>query len=190
MSRIAILIAFVLTGWITMAPAQEIPGTGFDKVRIARPDETIQADLHPVRSLPVMRIDADYFWYGGNTIQATRGGYSGRLLNGQYRSYYLNKNLKEMGQFKDGLKNGLWRNWQEDGRMISSQNWKKGALSGEFYLFDERGQPKQSGTYRNGQLDGWITVYNGGKTQRSYYRDGKAGPALSFWQRIDIFRKK
>jgi antitoxin component YwqK of YwqJK toxin-antitoxin module len=151
------------------AIAQKLPDDGFDKIRIAGPDKTIQADLKPVNSEPEMETDRLYYWYSGNGIHSTQGGYSGRLLNGQYQEYYANKNLKELGIFKKGLKDGIWRSWNESGTLIEFYTWKKGIKSGKYSIFDEHGILKQSGSYDNGV----ITVNN-----------------ASFWDKINIFKKK
>ena len=42
------------------------------------------------------------------TILVTQGGYNGRLLNGDFRVFYPNKNLKENGNYQFGLKEGTW----------------------------------------------------------------------------------
>jgi len=161
-----LLLLLLISG---SAYAQKIPDDGFDKIRIAGPDKTIQAELKPVTSNPEMQTDRLYYWYSGNSIHSTQGGFSGRLLNGLYSEYYINKNLKELGAFKKGLKDGIWRSWNESGTMTQFYTWKKGVKWGNFGVFDEHGNVKQSGAYQDG-----VIVPN----------------QSSFWDKINIFKKK
>jgi len=106
--------------------AQKLPDSGFDKMRIVEPDKIVQADLKEVASAPNIKSDRFYYWYSGNAIHSTQGGFSGRLLNGLYAEYYLNKNLKEQGIFKKGLKDGVWKKWNENGTLSNTTTWKNG----------------------------------------------------------------
>jgi len=172
--------------------AQKIPDLGFDKIRIAEADKTIQAELKPVNSNPSLEADRFYYWYSGNSIHSTQGGFSGRLLNGQYAEYYLSKNLKEQGAFKKGLKDGIWRSWNDNGTLIQYYTWEKGIKSGKFNLFDDHGGLKQSGSYRNNTLDGRIQTYNG--NDQAAVVTYNAGVIIankpSFWEKINILKKK
>lgn len=105
---------------------QKLPDSGFDKVRIVSPGKIIQADIKEVTSDPDIKSDRFYYWYSANMIHSTQGGFSGRLLNGLYAEYYLNKNLKEQGTFKKGLKDGVWKKWKEDGTLNNTTTWKNG----------------------------------------------------------------
>jgi len=106
--------------------AQKMPDYGLDRVRITQSDQTIVAELEPVPSDISAKSNLHYFWYGSNAIHETQGGYSGRLLNGLYSAFYLNKNLKEQGNYKKGLKNGVWKSWGGDGSLLSTTTWKHG----------------------------------------------------------------
>jgi antitoxin component YwqK of YwqJK toxin-antitoxin module len=190
MKRLLILLGFISVS----AAAQKLPDDGFDKVRIVTPEKTIQAYLRPVTDDPGMEPDRLYYWYSGNSIHATQGGFSGRLLNGPYSEYYPNKNLKELGNFKKGLKDGTWRSWNDKGMLLQLYTWKSGLKSGKFSLFDEDGKLKQSGSFRRGQVDGLVKNYgpNASVTQ-VIYQDGVIVPGRSkatFWERVNIFKKK
>lgn len=97
-----------------------------------------------------------YFWYGNNSISSTQGGYSGKLLDGQYSEFYDNKDLKEQGFFKSGLKDGSWKTWRENGVLLSMQNYREGLLDGRFYEYGTSGQVEREGEYKSGKLDGKI----------------------------------
>jgi hypothetical protein len=149
--------------------AQKLPDFGLDKVHIINNDQNILAETIPVNSEPDLYNDRFYFWYSSNRIHSTQGGYSGRLLNGNYKEFYPSKALKEEGCFKEGLKDGIWKTWNEDGNLAQQYTWKKGLLSGKFIICDEKGYIKQSGKYKNGILS---------------VRD-----SVSLWQKLEFFKK-
>jgi antitoxin component YwqK of YwqJK toxin-antitoxin module len=148
---------------------QKLPDSGFDKIRIVGADKIIQAEIDPVSSDPSLKSNRLYYWYSSNAIHATQGSFSGTLLNGSYDEYYLNKSLKEQGQFNKGSKAGVWRDWTENGTLVQWYTWKKGIKSGKFELFDEQGSVKQKGRYKNGVF---------------------VNDSRSFWQKLNIFKKK
>jgi antitoxin component YwqK of YwqJK toxin-antitoxin module len=108
--------------------SQDLPNSGFEKVRVIEPTKVIVAEIKQPSSKPSVKKDLFYAWYSANTIHATQGGYSGKLLNGQYNEYYLNKNLKEQGTYLNGLKNGSWKDWNEDGSLLHQSAWKNGII--------------------------------------------------------------
>jgi hypothetical protein len=90
-----------------------------------------------------------YFWFTNNQIFHTDGGYSGKLLHGDYLSKYPNGQMKISGQFSFGVKNGEWKQWYEDGRL------------------------KETAEYSDGKLHGKHVVHNNNKlTHTSYYKHG------------------
>lgn len=122
--KAVILLVFCFFGYA--ASAQRLPDYGLDKVRINEPGQNIVAELAPISASPSAKPGLHYFWYNSGAIHETQGGYSGRLLNGQYTAFYLNKNLKEQGIFKKGLKDGIWKSWREDGSLLATVTWKRG----------------------------------------------------------------
>ena len=114
-----------------------------------------------------------YYWYANNTISITQGGYSGRLLNGLYSDFFLDKNLKEEGTFDDGLKEGLWRSWFPGGLLESSLHYSKGILKGGFSRYASSGKLLQEGNYKNGKLHGSVINYDSSdSTQINKYKNG------------------
>lgn len=178
--------------------AQKLPDFGLDRVRLTEAERTITAELLPVKHEPSIETDRSYYWYSGNQVQITQGGYSGKLLNGRYNEYYLNKNLKEQGEFKAGLKIGLWRSWNENGSLAQVINWKNGLRSGDFSVYDESGKPKQAGTYSHDQLDGKLVTYvSKDSVLTEKYKNGvlvihkvKPQGKPSFLQKLWPFKKK
>ena len=84
---------------------QDLPNSGFEKVRLLEPGKEIVAEIRVPNKNVHAKKDLFYAWYQANAIHSTQGGYSGKLLNGQYTEYYPNKNLKEQGAYKNGFKN-------------------------------------------------------------------------------------
>ena len=163
MRKILLLVCFLpVFGY-----AQKIPDWGFNKIRIADGDKKIEAEILPLTSPPTARPRLVYYWYSANIIHATQGGYSGKLLNGKYSEYYPDKNLEEQGIYNKGLKDGVWKTWTDNGILTATYTWDNGIRSGHFVLYDEQGRVRQSGKYRNDVID-----------------------SVSFWHRINIFKKK
>jgi antitoxin component YwqK of YwqJK toxin-antitoxin module len=182
----------VLLGCIAFAAnAQKLPDMGLYKIYVSETDRDIRAEINPVESGPNVQTDRSYYWYSSGKIKITQGGYSGKLLNGQYNEFYLNKNLKEQGEFKKGLKSGLWKSWTENGKLVQAINWKNGVKNGGFESYDEKGDLKQKGNYANDVLDGrQITYYRRDSVQVVNYKDGKPVPkASSFWHKLNILKK-
>jgi len=96
-----------------------------------------------------------YAWYSGNQINTTQGGFNGKLLDGEFTEYFLNKNLKSKGEFEEGLKVGLWRNWRENGQLESSVHFLKGVMAGRSQNHDEQGVLREEGKYDNGLKQGY-----------------------------------
>ena len=125
MKRILIaLLLFAFTGYVQ---AQKLPSMGY-KVHITQADKTIVAEISPLDADVVPKKVLTYYWYTASTIQTTQGGFSGKLLNGIYNEYYLNKNLKEQGNFSKGLKDGTWKSWNEDGTLNQAIEWRNGLV--------------------------------------------------------------
>jgi len=191
MKKLFAILLGCVTGFV--ANAQKLPDMGLYKVYVSETDKDIRAEINPVESEPAIQTNRSYYWYSSGKIKITQGGYSGKLLNGQYSEFYLNKNLKEQGEFRKGLKNGLWKSWTENGKLFQAVSWKNGVRNGGFETFDEKGNPKQKGNYANDVLDGsQITYFSKDSVQVVGYKDGKQvsnGKSSGFWRKLNIFKK-
>lgn len=175
--------------------AQIVPTDAFQKIRIIQADRTLLAEIKPINSMPKAKPSLWYSWYAANQINTTQGGYSGKLLNGDYKEWYLNKNLKEQGQFERGLKSGVWKTWREDGTLSATYTWKNGQHNGPFAVYNEKGLPQTQGSYHNDLLNGKIKNYvNADSAEVTRYKDGKVvlpkRDSSSFLRRINIFKHK
>jgi len=126
------IVLFFLCFLCFRAFSQKLPDYGLNKVRIIQSDKIIVAEIDPISSDPSIKPNLAYYWYSANAVHTTQGGFSGKLLNGQYSEYYPDKNLKEQGEFKKGLKDGIWRSWNDDGTIAVMTSWKHGTeISGK-----------------------------------------------------------
>ncbi|MPM04078.1 hypothetical protein SDC9_50348 [bioreactor metagenome] len=100
-----------------------------------------------------------YYWYLNNAVHFSEGGYSGKLLNGKYISYYKNMNLRSSGTFRYGLMHDEWTTWYENGSMKSAEQWKKGKKHGVCIYFSEDGMKMTVEKYRHGILNGKMKVF-------------------------------
>ncbi len=142
------------------------------KVTVNHPDHTVVAYLKPVKSVST-ESKRTYSWFSGNQIRTTQGGYSGRLLNGLYEDFYLDKNLKETGYFAKGLKQGLWKSWNVEGVLKEELNWDKGQKTGDYAKYSEAGVMLEKGVYKNGLRNGNYEKYTeaGVLAEKSEYND-------------------
>ncbi|MGV8879435.1 MAG: toxin-antitoxin system YwqK family antitoxin [Sphingobacteriaceae bacterium] len=175
------------------ALAQKIPDLGLNKIRIIYPDKIVQAEILPVIPAQLSKPDRYYHWYSANQIKTTQGGFSGRLLDGLYRSFYLSKGLKEQGVFKNGLKTGVWRNWDEDGNLRDIFTWHKGLKEGFFQLYDPIGHISETGSYHEDLLHGiYITHASKDTVEIKKYKRGQlilAKRPSRLWQRFGLKKR-
>jgi hypothetical protein len=144
-----------------------------NKVTITSADQTIVAYTEPVKGEVNRDPAKSFFWYSGNQINRTQGGFSGKLLNGPYAVYYPGKNLKEQGQFKNGLQQGEWRSWYMNGKLKEISRWRNGVKAGRFEEFNEQGLISRSGRYGGGELQGKVRIYSSKDSSSSIiYKDG------------------
>lgn len=120
------------------------------------------------------RTDKYYYWYKSRTIQKTHGDYDGKLLDGEFKSFYANKNLKEKGAFSKGLKTGKWISWNTNGEYVAVYQWKRGYKNGQFREYDEKGQIIKCGSYKDDLLNGSVVEYTpDGKNRSVKYDKGE-----------------
>lgn len=153
------------------------------KVTAHYPDHNVVAYAKPAERVSLLS-DRVYYWFAGNEIHFTQGGYSGKLLNGDYQDYYMNKNLKESGSFDKGLKKGIWKNWTEEGLLKDQVSYKKGKKSGVYLKYDTTGKVSQKGKYNNDLLNGKQLMFIGDSTRIIYYKAGKLTSHQSFFNSL------
>jgi hypothetical protein len=184
-------LVFIFLFIVHSAVAQHMPDYGLNRVRITDADRTLLIETLPVTSGPKVSPFRSYFWYSANVVHSTQGGFSGKLLNGAYHEFYINKNLKEEGSFKSGLKDGLWKNWSETGVLLQAIKWKNGIRNGKFSLFDDQGKLTRTGTYKDDLYQGKIRSFEKDSVSTTIYSKGKVvNKNIPFFKRLNIFKKK
>ena len=142
---------------------QDFPeAAGINHVRIIGQGSIIEADISHVQSLEPVLPNRNYYWYTHHQINKTQGGYSGRLLDGIYREFYKNKNIKELGYYASGLQTGKCTSWNEDGYLQEIVEWKEGLKNGRYQKFEGQ-KVIESGTYRSGLLHGKVRFFSSNK---------------------------
>lgn len=161
------------------------------KVTVHYSDYNVVAHVEPVEKIS-LSSDKTYFWFGGNQIHTTQGGYSGKLLNGTYEELYPEKSLKESGNFKEGLKTGIWKNWTKEGILIEEFHFHKGRKQGPYVRFDKLGKMAEKGMYKDDQLEGKQEKVVADSTVTVYYKSGKVVQRKSIFPKFihKIFPKK
>lgn len=115
-----------------------------------------------------------YYWYVNNDIKKTDGSFDGKLLHGEYKSFFRNMNLKEEGNFKYGLKEGQWKTWYEDGKIRELVNYNKGQEDGMQELYDEQGRLISKTNFKHGVKDGKMILYKKNKSDSIVnYKNGE-----------------
>lgn len=142
-------------------------------------DHTVVAYVKPVDNVSILN-DRTYYWFSGNHINSTQGGYSGKLLNGEYQDFYNNKNLKESGAFSKGLKNGIWKTWSENGILNNLFTFRNGRKNGVYAKYDQTGKVLEKGSYKNDLLSGRQTISVGDSIKVLSYKEGKIKESKSF----------
>lgn len=142
------------------------------KIIVNNDKGSVVAYVKPVKPIPV-QSDQQYYWFSGNQVNSTQGGYSGKLLNGGYQEFYLNKSLKESGLFSKGVKTGIWKNWTESGQLKADYTWNFGKKNGIYHTYDSLGRLAETGKYRNGLLNGRQKKVVADSIQVVYYKKGK-----------------
>jgi hypothetical protein len=138
-------------------------GTGKSCYAISVNDSfaSIKANVYAGKQSATANKDQNYYWYASNKIMETRGGYDGKLLHGDYSSFYLNNNLKEKGKFKLGQKLGRWTTWYDNGKIKEVSWYRHGSKRGTQELYDRNGLLQQKADYVNDLLDGKLTTFKG-----------------------------
>ena len=120
------------------------------------------------------KIGYNYYWYSDNDIKQTDGGFDGKLLHGEYKSFYLYKNLKEQGNFSYGLKQGLWKTWYDNGKIHELIHYKNSLEHGSYEKYDESGNLISKSNFKNGTRNGKMFFYQNGKIDSIVnYKNGK-----------------
>ena len=109
--------------------------------------------------------------------------YTNGELNGQYKIWHDNNNLKIIGSFAEGKPSGEWKWLSERKQTDSLKTFLSGKLNGLTEIYYNNGQIKYQRQYRSGQLDGEsVSFYISGQLESKiqYKINEKMGP-FEFW---------
>jgi hypothetical protein len=135
---------------------------------------SVRADVLHDASKVKAKTGRMYYWYVNNDIKKTDGSFDGRLLHGEYKSFFRDMNLKEQGNFKYGLKEGEWKTWYSDGKMREIAIYNNGKEQGIQELYDAEGNIVSKTNYKNGVRHGKMIVYEKNKIDTVIiYRNGE-----------------
>jgi hypothetical protein len=99
---------------------------------------------------------------------------TGGHLNGEYKEYYPDGNLKQETSYKDGLKYGYERVFMNNGDRVMESKYKEDKLHGEHKRYFQNRLILYS-HYKNGNLDGEYKGFNimsGDLEEHYFYKDG------------------
>lgn len=172
MFRLILIVLFVFSTLQLFPQTPTKQGKTYT-ININNKDESVQLSVLSKKVQLNTNKDLTYYWYASNKLMKTQGGYDGKLLHGQYVSFYLFNNLKEKGKFKKGLKNGEWLSWYENGKIKEVANWKNGLRKGKYQLYNEAGELVTEGYYKQDKQQCLWTNYQSGKiVSQKKYRKG------------------
>jgi hypothetical protein len=143
---------FVFINWYCK-PQEELKMDALNRVIINKSDTLYQ--FYAIKPNDKQQRAAGnhyYFWFKSDTILVTRSGFDGKLLHGEYKVFYPNKNLKEQGNFKNGLKTGEWKSWHNNGEIQSVSHWRKGRKDGKLEEYDINGYKIRTAQFNNDSL--------------------------------------
>lgn len=176
-----------------------ITAYGFSQKEIPKEDKTYTMEINSkdfIEKITIARQNPSrlktnnlrwYYWYLNNSVHFSEGGYSGKLLQGSYISYYKNMNLRSNGNFRNGLMHGVWKSWYESGKAKSVVSWKKGVKQGCSTTYSQDGNTRIEEKYRRGLLVGKQYVFeNGVLISSKKFRKGAEKISKNEMNRINI----
>lgn len=140
---------------------------------IEKPDTSSSFDVCAVNPKIMAAENSSYSWYSEGRVLETKGGFSGRLLDGRFVSYYGNKNLRERGAYVKGRKEGKWMKWYSNGKINEVTYWRMGVKQGKYMLYNDMGQRMLNAHFKRDKLNGKLISYEKGQVlSKTKYRNG------------------
>jgi antitoxin component YwqK of YwqJK toxin-antitoxin module len=118
-------------------------------------------------------------WYDSEGRIDSIANYSSGKLDGEYRVWHDNSELKISGFFRQNKFDGEWKWFSETGQTDSIKAMSKGLLDGPSKFYFKNGQLKEESNYKLGKLNGEKTTYyiSGQLKNKTKYRlNEKMGP--------------
>lgn len=83
-----------------------------------------------------------------------------KKLNGVYRTYYKNGQIRYEGTFVNNLPSGIFKTYSIEGNIVGVDNYSAGKLSGTSKMYYATGELLAEYRYKNGKIEGLSVVYN------------------------------
>ncbi len=117
-------------------------------------------------------------YYDGVTLKV-EGRLKNRMIDGPYKEFFPNGQLKSEVNKENGIKNGVERGFTEEGVLVIEKNYKNGIHDGRYKGYYENGALKLEGEFQEGKLTGETkTFYDDSTPMRiDHYLDGKVDGA-------------
>ena len=168
-------LSILLCLFFSLASAQEMPFMAAKNRVLLHENDTLYqfyTAQTPLKSH--IKLNRKYYWYKSDTILATQGSFSGKLLHGSFKSFYPNNNLLQEGNYRYGLKEGTWKEWYPSGLLKSITKWKKKGRKGNYLEYTENSKKLRKGVIKNDLFTGTLWDYvSDGKIKKSIYVKGE-----------------
>lgn len=183
---------FVLLIPVLVSGQNKIYSVVNSEIVINYSDSTVKASIYLKNIKLNPKQNLVYYWYNSDKINRNMGGYSGRLLDGTYKVFDLNKNLVAEGNFKKGLKHGIWKRWSNKGGLLNLNEYKRGIKQGKELMYDRSGKIIFIDNYKNGFKNGKCIVFTKDTMEVHYYKQDIEVTKKKLFKRIfsKIFSKK
>lgn len=131
-------------------------------IRVMVGDSVVKAEAKVVKKSFNLVEDRVYYWYFSNKIHSTQGSFEGKLLHGDFSSFYRDGNLRTKGKFKNGLQEGKWTEWYNNGLTQNRYCCERGQRQGNYFHYGEDGYLLYKAHYTKNKLNGKYIEYNHG----------------------------
>jgi hypothetical protein len=169
----SLTLSFLLAVFSSLFAQKEFEDINYNSQTISHAEYSERIEFTDNDKIVKTNPDLEYTWLKNQTVLTTQGGYSGKLLHGNYESFYPNNNLMGKGKFSYGLKDGTWLYWREDGTLKTSEYWKNGQKEKDVILFNSSGVDSLIIPYKKDQKHGKVyEVFNNHKKHVQTYKKG------------------
>ncbi len=170
-SRFMILSVISIWGLVS-CKSEFLPIGNAYTVSINHGDTLVTFQVQGIEEEPKINDEVQYTWFKSNKIYQSQGGYSGQLLHGKYEEF-LDKKMVKKGYYDNGRKIGEWRSWNLNGDLRNMVTYKNGLLNGDYKIFEPAGELKEYGSLKDGQRHGKIiTLFPNDSTLAVKYQNG------------------
>jgi antitoxin component YwqK of YwqJK toxin-antitoxin module len=114
--------------------------------------------------------------YKNDTLLSEGMILAGGIFQGEWKTYYLDGQIKSKGSYEKGRKNGKWIFYYTDGNKEQEGNFKDDVLSGQWVWYYQNGQIKKQEFFnRKGLLEGVQVEYDslGAELSKGEYYNGQ-----------------